>query len=78
MARKTTEKPAEAAAPPHFDAVLAADGHVVPADRRHGLMAIYEDMRKQVAIVGKETLNADAEPSNIFSLVPYTRRADEA
>lgn len=79
MARKSTEKRADVAVHAHFDAVLVAEGHVVPPDRRAGLIAIYEDTRKQAAIVQGEGLSAAVEPANVFSLVPYCiRRADEA
>jgi hypothetical protein len=73
MARSTQ---GEAEADPLFDAILDAEGHRVPADRRAGLMAAYKDMRKQAAIVRSHPLGAELEPSNTFSLVPYTTQTE--
>jgi hypothetical protein len=78
MARKSTQKPSDAVGPPLFDAMLAAAGHVVPPDRRAGLIAACDDVRKQAARLREEPIAADLEPSNVFSLVPYTlHRAEE-
>jgi hypothetical protein len=56
-----------------FNALLARAGHVVPKERRPALLAAYVDMKRQVALVKNETLGAEVEPTNVFSLLPYTR-----
>ena len=77
MARKTTAIPPTPATDieTEFDALLARAGHVVPADRRARLLAGYKDLKRQVALVKQEALAAEMEPSNTFSVIPYTREA---
>ena len=79
MAKST--KPKSPAATPataieaEFGALLAKAGHVVPAERRAALLSGYKDMKRQVALVKNETLGAEVEPTNVFSLLPYMREA---
>lgn len=56
-----------------FDAAVQKAGLDVPAERRAGLLAMYADMKTMTALVrGPRT--AAAEPSNIYTLVPFLRR----
>lgn len=58
-----------------FDAQLARIGHAIPPGRRKGLYLGYVDMKRQAAIIRGETMGAELEPANTFSLVPYTMPA---
>jgi hypothetical protein len=67
------DKPDNNALEQEFDALIARAGAVVPADRRAGVVAGFEDMRRLCAVL-RQKRTAASEPSNIFSLVPYIRK----
>jgi hypothetical protein len=56
-----------------FDVVTHKAGLTVPAVRRAGTIAAYEDMQRMAAIL-RQPRDATHEPSNIYSLVPFLRR----
>ena len=55
-----------------FDALMARAGVTVMPDRRAGVVAGFEEIRKLAALL-RVKRTAASEPSNIFSLVPYAR-----
>jgi hypothetical protein len=55
-----------------FDMLMARAGAVVPPDRRAGVVAGFEDLRRLTALL-HQPRTAASEPSNIFSLKPYIR-----
>ena len=56
-----------------LDMLLAKAGASVPADRKAGIVAGYRDIKRLAALL-RQPRSAVAEPSNIFSLLPFTRR----
>jgi hypothetical protein len=58
-----------------FDLLLQARGIVVPADRRAGALAVYEDLVRLVALL-RQPLGLETEPANVFDL-PAALRAVE-
>jgi hypothetical protein len=57
-----------------FDMLMARAGAVVPADRRAGLIACCDELRRMAALV-RQPRTAAAEPSNVFSLKPFVRKS---
>ncbi len=57
-----------------FDVLMARAGATVMPDRRAGVLAGFEDIRKLTALL-RQKRTAAAEPSNVFSLVPYIRKS---
>jgi hypothetical protein len=57
-----------------FDALMARAGVVVPADRKAGVVAGFEDLRRLTALL-RQPRTAASEPSNIYSLKPFIRKA---
>jgi hypothetical protein len=57
-----------------FDALVARIGAVVPADRKAGVIACCEELRRMTALV-RQPRDAAAEPSNVYSLQPTGGRA---
>ena len=55
-----------------FDVLLARAGLVVPAERRAGVIAGCEEMRRFAALM-RQPRTAASEPSNVFSLAPFVR-----
>ena len=55
-----------------FDVLLARAGLVIPAERRPGVIAGCEEMRRFAALM-RQPRTAASEPSNIFSLKPFIR-----
>jgi hypothetical protein len=57
-----------------FDALVARIGAVVPADRKAGVLACCEELRRMAALV-RQPRSAAAEPANVYSLKPMGGRA---
>jgi len=57
-----------------LNAVMARIGAVVPADRKAGVLAAYQELRRMTALVRQPRTPA-AEPSNIFSMKRFFRDA---
>jgi hypothetical protein len=57
-----------------FDALVARIGAVVPADRKAGVIACCEELRRMTALV-RQPRSPAAEPSNVYSLKPMDRSA---
>lgn len=55
-----------------FDTLMARVGAVVPPDRKAGVVAGFEDLRRLTALL-RQPRTASSEPSNVFSLKPYIR-----
>jgi hypothetical protein len=56
-----------------FDVLMARAGAVVPADRKAGIIACCAELRRMTALV-RQPRTAAAEPSNVFSVKPFTRK----
>jgi hypothetical protein len=57
-----------------FDALMARIGAVVPADRKVGVIACCEELRRMTALV-RQPRSPAAEPANVYSLKPMDRSA---
>jgi hypothetical protein len=57
-----------------FDIVMHKAGLTVPAARRAGTLLAYQDMQRMAALL-RQPRTAASEPSNVYSLVPFLRRA---
>jgi hypothetical protein len=57
-----------------FDALMARAGVVVLPDRKAGVVAGFEDLRRLTALL-RQPRTAASEPSNIYSLKPHIRKA---
>jgi hypothetical protein len=68
------DTPDQAALEREFDVLMARIGAVVPPDRKAGVVAGFADLRKLTALM-HEKHPATLEPSNIFTLTPYARKA---
>jgi hypothetical protein len=55
-----------------FDMLMARAGAEIPADRKGGVIAGYEDMKRMVALLRQPRTAAD-EPSNVYSLTSFVR-----
>jgi hypothetical protein len=62
----------DAAIERELDMLMTRIGAKVPADRRAGVIAGYKDMKRMTVLL-RQPRTAAAEPSNIYSLVPYVR-----
>jgi hypothetical protein len=57
-----------------FDALVARIGAIVPADRKAGLIACCEELRRMTVLV-RGPRSPTVEPANIYSLKPTRTRA---
>ena len=57
-----------------FDALAARVGAIVPADRKAGVIACCEEMRRMTALV-RGPRSPAAEPANVYSLKPMRARS---
>lgn len=57
-----------------FDALVARIGAVVPADRKAGLIACCEELRRMTALVHGPR-SPTVEPANVYSLKPTGKRS---
>jgi hypothetical protein len=57
-----------------FDALTARIGAIVPADRKAGVIACCEEVRRMTALV-RGPRSAAVEPANIYSLKPTRARS---
>jgi len=57
-----------------FDALTARIGAIVPADRKAGVVACCEELRRMTALVHGPRSPA-VEPANIYSLKPTRARS---
>jgi hypothetical protein len=57
-----------------FDALAARIGAIVPADRKAGLLACCEELRRLTALVHGPRSPA-VEPANVYSLKPTRARS---
>jgi hypothetical protein len=57
-----------------FDALAARIGAIVPADRKAGLIACCEELRRMTALVHGPRSPA-VEPANVYSLKPTRARS---
>jgi hypothetical protein len=57
-----------------FDALAARIGAIVPADRKAGLIACCEELRRMTALVHGPRSPA-VEPANVYSLKPTSARS---
>jgi hypothetical protein len=55
-----------------FDILMAKAGAEIPADRKVGVIAGYEDMKRMVALLRQPRTAAD-ESSNVYSLTSFVR-----
>jgi hypothetical protein len=55
-----------------LDALMTRIGAVVPADRKAGIIACCEELRRMTALV-RQPRSAAAEPANVYSLKPMSR-----
>jgi hypothetical protein len=55
-----------------FDALMAKAGADVPADRRAGVLAGYQEIKRMTALLRQPRTEA-AEPSSIYGLVEFAR-----
>lgn len=62
----------DAALEREFDVLMAKAGAKVPADRKAGIVAGYKDMKRMTKMLRQARTEA-AEPSNIYSLLPFAR-----
>lgn len=57
-----------------FDALTARIGAIVPADRKAGVIACCEEIRRMTALV-RGPRSPAAEPANVYSLKPTKRKS---
>lgn len=57
-----------------FDALTARIGAIVPADRKAGVIACCEELRRMTALVHGPR-SAAVEPANVYSLKPTRARS---
>ena len=57
-----------------FDALAARIGAIVPADRKAGLIACCEELRRMTALV-RGPRSPAVEPANVYSLTPTKARS---
>ena len=57
-----------------FDALTARIGAIVPADRKAGVVACCEEVRRMTAMVHGPR-NPAVEPTNVYSLKPTRARS---
>jgi len=57
-----------------YEVLLARAGIAVPPERRAGVIGGCHEMRRFAALLHRQPLGAENEPSNTFSLEPYVRR----
>jgi hypothetical protein len=57
-----------------MDVVMAKAGITIPPQRRAGLLVSYKDVQRMAAVL-RQPRTAASEPSNIFSLKPFIRKA---
>ena len=68
------DTPDKAALEREIDVLMARIGAVIPPDRKAGVVAGVVDLRKLAALM-HEKHPATLEPSNIFTLAPFARKA---
>lgn len=52
-----------------LEVALRLAGHALLPGRHAGLMAAFKDTLEQSAVLRRETLGAELEPANVFSLL---------
>jgi hypothetical protein len=57
-----------------FDALAARIGAIVPADRKAGVIACCEELRRMTALV-RGPRSPAVEPTNVYSLKPTRTRS---
>ena len=57
-----------------YEVLLARAGISVPPERRAGVIGGCHEMRRFAAVIRRQPLTAESEPSNTFSLESYMRR----
>ncbi len=62
----------DAAVEREFHMLMAKAGAGIPAERKVGVIAGYEDMKRMVALLRQPRTAAD-EPSNVYSLTSFVR-----
>jgi hypothetical protein len=62
----------DAAVEREFDMLMAKAGAEIPEDRKAGVIAGYEDMKRMAALLRQPRTAAD-EPSNVYSLMSFVR-----
>jgi hypothetical protein len=57
-----------------FDALVARIGAIVPADRKAGVIACCEELRRMTALV-RGPRSPTVEPANVYSIKPTRARS---
>ena len=70
MSTVNYDPPADPALECELDYLLAKAGATVPADRKAGIVAGYQEMKRMAELV-RQPRTAASEPSNVFSLTKY-------
>ena len=58
-----------------LDMLLAKAGASVPPNLKSGILAGYAEMKRMASVVRQQPRTAADEPSNVFSLTPFGRKA---